>query len=554
MSLKSLKENLSEEEEIVSVTRKELSLPLTSKKIEGIKLVISKSVAAQNFFLKSFSGIQSLLLSRNPRSLRDRYVNEGLPVELAKLGLQDRQWKMSLEKAFETIASSRAITEAAVGESLKRSKLSPKEVHLVRYLLKRPEPLQLILNGKIKSAQALIVVQSEHARFDSSLKEALGTMNVKRVLIWLRRCYRESHARHQKPILHKKRTYHLDPNMYSFIKNKDRTYIAIASLEARKRILIPLTNRDLTAKDFSGNIKVVLRHDGKVEVHRSINTIVKKPQVRPKEFYLEGKHRVTAVDKGFTDLLHSTSGQKYGAGYGVKMSAWSDSIQKRNSGRARLHSLSKELGKRLVKLSNEPTHSREVKRLGQKISRIRKNNLGSMKVASQRETIKKEVQKEIGTAVNSFFRAESFEVLVVERLDFEGSSFYGRRTNRLLKTWHKGLLQDALVKSAKMNSVHLDEINAAYTSQLCRSCDAVDAKNRKGDQFDCIHCGYKGDANYAASLNIRDRFYDSEIGLYTPYMQVKEILMTRHRLGLSQPGLERDKMSVKCELLKNVVK
>jgi len=158
-------------------------------------------------------------------------------------------------------------------------------------------------------------------------------------------------------------------------------------------------------------------------------------------------------------------------------------------------------------------------------------------VSKQREFIKKEVQKEIGTAVNSFFKAEPLDVLVVERLDFESGSFYGKRTNRLLKTWHKGLLQDALVKGAQMNSVQLEEINAAYTSQLCRACDAVDAKNRKGDQFACVHCGHKGDANFGASLNIRDRFYDSEIGLYTPYMQVKKLLMTRHRLRLSSQDL-----------------
>jgi transposase len=533
MSLKSLKQDLSVDEEVLSVTRKELSLPLTAKKLSAVTQIVVKSVAAQNFFLKSFFGIRSILISKSPRSLRDQYVKEGLPVELSRLGLQDRQWKMSLEKAFETISSVRATTEETVREKVKGSQFTDKERHLIQYLLKRPELLQLIFNGEIRKAQEALLSQSVHTRFNSSLREALRGMNQKRVFVWLRRTYREALAQNQKPLIRKKRTYHLDPDMYSFIKTGERCYIAVASLEARKRILIPLTHKNLTEKDFLGNIKVVLRHDSKVEVHRSIHSRVKIPLRKTPE----NLPKLTAADKGFTDLLHCSSGQKYGMGYGAKMSGWSDSIQKTHSGRARMQSRVKELEKKVIQWGNSPDHSKELKQVKQKISRIQKNNLGIFKVSHKREFIKKEVQKEIGTAVNSLFRREPLEVLVLERLDFDGGSFYGKRTNRLLKTWHKGHLRAALVKNAKMNCVQLEEVNPAYTSQLCRACGAVDAKNRKGDQFDCVHCGHKDDANFAASLNIRDRFSDSEIGLYTPYTQVKEILIKRHRLSLTSQDL-----------------
>lgn len=91
-----------------------------------------------------------------------------------------------------------------------------------------------------------------------------------------------------------------------------------------------------------------------------------------------------------------------------------------------------------------------------------------------------------------------------------------------------------------MNCVQLEEVNPAYSSQLCRNCGAVDAKNRDGEQFACITCKYKGDANLNASLNIRDRIFDPEIGIYTPYKQVKEILLTRHRMSLSILGLKEN--------------
>src|SRR6185437_16023424 len=82
--------------------------------------------------------------------------------------------------------------------------------------------------------------------------------------------------RYRKPVIRKKRTYDLDPDMYSFIKKQGTCYIEVASLKPRDRICIPLKNKNLTQEDFSGNIKVVLRKDKKVEIHRSIHAVVKK--------------------------------------------------------------------------------------------------------------------------------------------------------------------------------------------------------------------------------------------------------------------------------------
>jgi hypothetical protein len=156
MSLKAVKRGLSDQEMILSSTRKEISLPLTNKKLKSLFEVIDKMVQAQNFFLEQFSGIRSVEIANNPKSLRDRYVKEGLPSPILKLGLQARQWKLALDKAFETISSARALTENKVLQSCRKSKLSESSYQMVNLLLKQSRILQLILNGKKVEAQILL--------------------------------------------------------------------------------------------------------------------------------------------------------------------------------------------------------------------------------------------------------------------------------------------------------------------------------------------------------------------------------------------------------------
>ena len=45
-------------------------------------------------------------------------------------------------------------------------------------------------------------------------------------------------------------------------------------------------------------------------------------------------------------------------------------------------------------------------------------------------------------------------------------------------------------------------------------------------KFKCRNCGYKADADYNGSVNVRSRRSIPQINVYTPYRKVKEILVT----------------------------
>jgi hypothetical protein len=75
-----------------------------------------------------------------------------------------------------------------------------------------------------------------------------------------------------------------------------------------------------------------------------------------------------------------------------------------------------------------------------------------------------------------------------------------------------------------------EQVNPAYGSQTCSKCDFVDRKNRTADKFRCLHCRHEDIADRIAAENYARRYGDQQISLYTPYREVKTILLDRfHR-------------------------
>jgi transposase len=111
---------------------------------------------------------------------------------------------------------------------------------------------------------------------------------------------------------------------------------------------------------------------------------------------------------------------------------------------------------------------------------------------------------------------------------------YGRDQSCRLAGWVKGTMAEALtlVSSRRRASVQL--VNCAYTSQM-DSRYGVFMGERCGESFHCFD-GDVLDADHNAARNILARMGDREIQRFTPYAEVKAILLERteqkKRLGL----------------------
>jgi IS605 OrfB family transposase len=121
--------------------------------------------------------------------------------------------------------------------------------------------------------------------------------------------------------------------------------------------------------------------------------------------------------------------------------------------------------------------------------------------------------------------------IVAENLNFQSwTQKLPKNIKRKLSRWIKGYIQERLEYISSLKQIKITMINPAYTSQVCHSCKTFGKRN--GKLFTCTNCGTM-DADYNAACNIRTRKDDIDITIYTPYKKVKEIILSRNRLGLN---------------------
>ena len=114
--------------------------------------------------------------------------------------------------------------------------------------------------------------------------------------------------------------------------------------------------------------------------------------------------------------------------------------------------------------------------------------------------------------------------------------------------WAKGSLAEALESVSQARGSCLRLVNCAYTSQMDSNTGRLEGR-RVGDKFYHVN-GDVSQADINASVNIKHRGDDTEITLYTPYKEVKKILLYRlTEIGeVSEPTRDRPSMTpVTCQ-------
>lgn len=414
-----------------------------------------------------------------PEAIRDEWIKTAYA---EKFGLQARMWKIALSDAFAMIKSKWANIFRRVKRKIANNgKFSKEEKAYAYYLLKSPKLLARALRqedfviDKFKDVNRGLV----HKYLKSRIRKAFG----------------------RKPSVRKANTVSLDMNMYDFhTDDKGRLWLGVMGLEPRKRIRLMLSS-SVKPKD-TANMRLVIKGN-RIEAHFAEDVHVSE----------NGSENVVAVDMGFSEVLTSASGRKYGAGLGELLKAESDRLSDKNRKRNKLRALVKKY---------------EEKGDFIKAEIIKANNLGKRKCITQKRYNRQKIENLINRAVKTLVSSENPKILVMEKLSFiSWKQRLPKKIKRYFSSWLKGFLRKRIEYIAYLNGVQVEAVNPAYTSQVCHLCGSFGF--RRGDKF---HCALHGvaDADYNASANLLARRLDPDISLFTPKERVKEILLARLRL------------------------
>lgn len=463
-------------------TIRHYSYNLTKSKHNSIKNIAIKYRSCRNQFYNQYGGLECLKYLKYPHALRDELVKSKM---CEKYGLQARQWKSSLDEVFNTLKTYTEQWKLIVKRDISKNKnLNEEDRHYLYYLLCFYNLIyDVCKNESIHTENKFNIPDNRksylHRYLHNRVRKRMGV----------------------KP-KSKSMSFTIDKSMYNVMEDKHGVnWLAITSLIPRKMIKIPLTDKLI----IRGNLRVKVLKD-----HIEILGTQTVPCKSPKE---NKGTEVVAIDKGITNILNVSTGHKYGTGFGEMLFKFSDRRLEKNKRRSKLYAL-----------YNKCYEKKEYK----KARRMLKYNLGRTKFMRTTEIERKELESQINKALNQFIIIEKPHTVVVEDLSFQSwSKKLSKNKKRHFSEWIKGYMQQRIDFKCQQNGVLLAEINPAYTSQTCPFCGFVHKGNRMGNKFHCLNCRREGDSDYFASLNILLRYKDHDIGLHTPYLKVKDILMRR---------------------------
>jgi len=443
----------------------------------------------KQYWLKVFEQKSSRDKIKRSRVIRD--VALAAEYEPAS-NLQSRMWKLALNDAAETWDKYWEALFAKIRPRIAAHPEFNKEAkHYAFWILKNYKHFFECLSGK----------QPEP---NFAVDEAIR-IRVTRYL-----CRQVKRLRGRNPHVRIARSIVLDANCYSLFEEKGQQYLKIMTLEPGQRLVLPLLGKTSVA----GNIRIV-SDKGQVEVH-----LAQKMET-PK---IDEKGAVVAIDFGYTEAFTDNEGKRYGTSLGTTLTKASDQRNLKGKDRNKLRALAKKYAK-----SQSP-------RLQRKAKNIRRFNLGEQKWDEREQRAKATIACEINTGLNELIKSKKPAVIVTEELSQTFSYNKPKTCNRRLSAWTRGVIQDRVEFKALAEGFRHEQVNPAYSSQTCPDCGNVDSNNRKGDVFVCTKCRYGNHADWVGALNLLSRKDDSEITRYTPYREVKDILLLRFHRRLEAEG------------------
>lgn len=135
-------------------------------------------------------------------------------------------------------------------------------------------------------------------------------------------------------------------------------------------------------------------------------------------------------------------------------------------------------------------------------------------------------RREVFINTESLYYAKNYGTVVIEKLRIENMTKSAKGTvenpgknvaaksglNKAILDSGWGAFGQQLKYKTEERGAKLLEVNPSYTSQTCPKCDHIAAENRlTQSEFKCVKCGFEGNADVIAAIEIRSRGIKNEV-------------------------------------------
>lgn len=169
--------------------------------------------------------------------------------------------------------------------------------------------------------------------------------------------------------------------------------------------------------------------------------------------------------------------------------------------------------KLVSKIANDKIKLNKIKSEKEKLNLSKKysNKKYSNRMLKMQESINKRVKYHQDYMCSKLLKQYKNKHLVLENLKRDLKKSYIEANNfninyndlfTLLKLYS---IKDTIIRLAPKYGIEISLVNPDYTSQMCSKCYTIDKRNRNKDKFICKNCGYETNADYNASVNIKER-------------------------------------------------
>ena len=444
------------------------SYDLTHEQLSSLNDLGKRYRIIRNYFYQKYSTIYQIGTIDKFYDLRNQLIKEK---PWFTTYLPARYWKICLQQTLANIKSNWELDFNRIRVIMNQNyNLTDEDKHYLNTLLKSYKTLDQVLNKNQDT---------------DYLKEKFSNVNRHRMNNLLKRYIRKYKSK--RPYTRKSNLLHLDKGLYQY-KNQE---IQITTLIKLKRINIPVKD----TRTYNSNLTV--------KWDNNTLTIYAPIEIQPK---INTNKTIIGVDKGYSSLLTTSTGNKYGTKYKQISTPYIDKQVKKNKNRNRLH----KLYRTYLETGNL-----------YKATQIYTNNLGKLKYNNYQHKHQENLKTYINHTINQLIENEKPKEIVKEDLTWVGNKKRGsKQLNNRLNQWMKGYLDERLNFKSELNGIKITEVNPAYTSQIHHKCKTLGKRNY--EVFTCSKCNTVEDADINAAKNILARKYEKQITKYTSVEKIKK--------------------------------